>query len=177
MDTLNGVVITIPFKRSWPVVVFLCFWLSGWAFGGLMTMVQLLFGKVDGSARLFLALWLVGWAFGLWAASRSLYQMLRGKEVFSVTRELLSITTPGLLRSRSKSYAMETVRKLRTQAPNLLRTGQFGTRYNRYFPDGTILFDHGMQSVTFTRGIDEPEAKYLLSVLNNKGLTTQANYD
>jgi hypothetical protein len=40
---------------------------------------------------------------------------------------------------------------------------------------GALAFDHGMRSVTFASGIDEPEARHILNFLRDKGLITEAN--
>lgn len=45
------------------------------------------------------------------------------------------------------------------------RIDMWGTR------PGNLAFDYGMRTANFARGIDEPEAKYLLELLNKRGIS------
>ncbi len=173
--TLNGALITIPPRRHWFLVLFLGAWLCGWAFGGGMAVLNLFRPGMPPFARGFLFFWLCGWALGLWFVGRTLYLMFAGKEVISVTRDTLSITGPGRFRNTLRSYRMNEVRRLRAQATDqsapfgMVSRQGFGTR------PGTLRFDHGMRSVTFAAGIDEPEARHILTFLREQGLINEAN--
>ena len=172
--TLNGALITIPSQRNLFLAGFLAFWLCGWAFGGGMAAVNLFRADMPLFARGFLLFWLCGWAAGLWFVGRTLYLMFAGKEVISVTRDTLSITSPGRFRTALRSYRMNDVRRLRAQSADqsapfgMVSRQGFGTR------PGTLRFDHGMGSVTFATGIDEPEARHILTFLLDHGLISDA---
>jgi len=175
VDTLNGMLITIPAKRNWFVIVFLSAWLCGWAMGWIFAFVSLIGGSVGGGASLFLLFWLIAWTAGGVFALRTVVAMVYGKEVISVTRETLSVSTPGKWFSRPRTYALADVRRLRAEQPALMGGMPFGMRRNTLTPEGTLRFDHGMRSVTFASGIDEPEARHILTILREKGLLSEAN--
>lgn len=172
--TLNGALITIPPQRYLFVAAFLGFWLCGWAFGGSMALANLFQPGTPLFARGFMLFWLCGWAAGLRFVGRTIYLMFAGKEVISVTRDTLSITTPGRLRTSLRSYRMNDVRRLRVQATD--RSAPFGMVSRQSFGTrpGTLRFDHGMGSVTFAAGIDEPEARHILTFLRDQGLISDA---
>ena len=173
--TLNGVLITIPAKRHLILLLFLSFWSCAWAFGGGMALLNLFKPGMPFFARGFMLFWLCGWAAALWFVGRTIFLQLFGKEVISVTRDTLSITTPGRFRTTLRSYRMNDVRRLRVQATDqsapfgMVSRQGFGTR------PGTLRFDHGMGSVTFGAGIDEPEARHILTFLRDQGLINEAN--
>lgn len=172
--TLNGALITIPSQRNLILAGFMSVWLCGWAFGGSMALANLFQPGMPLFARGFMLVWLCGWAAGLWFVGRTLYLMFAGKEVISVTRDALSITSPGRFRTSLRSYRMNDVRRLRVQATDqsapfgMVSRQGFGTR------PGTLRFDHGMGSVTFGAGIDEPEARHILTFLRDQGLISDA---
>ncbi len=172
--TLNGELITIPPRRNWFVILFLGAWTGGWAFGGGMALLNLFKPDMPLFARGFLMFWLLGWAAGLWFVGRTVYLQFAGSEVISVTRETLTVTRPGRWVTRPASYAMGEVRRLRAlsgqQTQPFFRSQQWPG-----MDQGALAFDHGMRSVTFASGIDEPEARYILNILREKGLLSDAN--
>ena len=70
-------------------VVFLCFWLVGWTYGGLGAVAA--FAGADTGSRTFLLLWLFGWALGECAVVVILAWMLFGREVLTVSPEVLEV--------------------------------------------------------------------------------------
>lgn len=172
---LNGVLISIPSQRNLFVAGFMAIWLCGWSFGGFMAAANLFRADTPLFARGFLLFWLCGWAAGLWFVGRTLYLMFAGKEVISVTREALSISCPGRFRTVLRTYRMNEVRRLRAQSTD--QSGPFGMVSRQGFGTrpGTLRFDHGMGSVTFAAGIDEPEARHILTFLRDQGLINEAN--
>lgn len=177
-DTLNGVLITVPVPKNHALV------LLGFGFvivGGLTSLLFLALSAAEflRSRDTYILVWLVIEVlfFGgiLLGASRTIWLVAKGRELVSVTPNLISITVPTLFGTRTSSYDLRQALHFRTQTPYVVRSGPMGPRWNKHFPDGTIVFDHGMQSVTFARGVEEPEARNLLNVLREKGLITEAN--
>jgi hypothetical protein len=172
--TLNGALLTIPPRRNWFVVLFLGAWTGAWAFGGGMALLNLFKPDMPLFARGFLLFWLFGWAAGLWFVGRTVHLQFAGREVISVTRETLTITRPGRWVTRPASYAIGEVRRLRA-LPSAETRPLFRSQQWPGMNLGALAFDHGMRSVTFASGIDEPEARYILNILREKGLLSDAN--
>ncbi|HRO98068.1 MAG TPA: hypothetical protein PLN54_01380 [Flavobacteriales bacterium] len=175
VTTLNGALITIPSRRNWFIILFLGAWTGGWAFGGGMALLNLFKPDMPVLARGFLFFWLCGWGTALWFVGRTLYLQFRGNEVISVTRETLSITRPGRFRTTQRNYALNDVRRLRVQADQGSTPFGMVRSSSLHEPPGTLRFDHGMGSVTFAVGIDEPEARHILNFLRDQGLINEAN--
>ncbi|MGB9593008.1 MAG: hypothetical protein ACPL7R_02580, partial [Anaerolineae bacterium] len=61
-DTFTALRITIPARRNWLLVLFLGFWLGGWATGEVVVGALLLRGQTpdvgEGAGMLFMAFWL-----------------------------------------------------------------------------------------------------------------------
>jgi hypothetical protein len=172
--TLNGALITIPPRRNWFIILFLGAWTGGWTFGGGMALRNLFEPGMPLFARGFLLFWLCGWAVALWFVGRTLYLQFFGQELISATRDLLTITRPGRWTTRPASYAINEVRRLRT-APSSGTAGFFRPQGFPGHGQGALVFDHGMRSVTFASGIDEPEARHILDFLRDQGLINEAN--
>ena len=60
-DTADGLVINIPAAKNWFVILFMGFWLCGWAFGEFSVIRALAAGKTPGGASLS---WSGGWERG-----------------------------------------------------------------------------------------------------------------
>jgi hypothetical protein len=70
-------------RRSWGEIVFLCFWLVFWTFGGIAAMYAL--GSAGWGGRAFLLFWLCGWAVGEATAATAIAWQLKGRELLLVT--------------------------------------------------------------------------------------------
>lgn len=177
IDTLRGLEISIPAKRNGFIVVFLGFWLCGWAMGEIFAIggVSGLFGEERGPG-LFLLFWLGGWTVGGFFAIRTFFWNLRGREVITVESGLLTVDMKGALFVKTKTYDLNEAKCFRVQEDE---ASAWGNRRNNSLAinnGGTIRFDYGMQTVKFAGGIDEAEAKMLLRQLKNKNLLTDKNF-
>jgi hypothetical protein len=72
-------------------VLFMCFWLIGWAFGEFSVLGQLLSGKAKAGPSLFMFVWLCGWTVGGAAVIWTIYRALRP------TPETLTLASNGFL--------------------------------------------------------------------------------
>lgn len=102
-DTPQGLVINIPAAKNWFLILFVGFWLCGWAFGEVSVIHQLATGKTNGSG-LFLIGWLGAWTVGgcffisMWLWS------IAGHEIISLTPTSLAIRRDILGFGRSREY-------------------------------------------------------------------------
>lgn len=83
LETTDGLGIYNPSRRSWPLVVFLVAWLSGWSAGEYFALTQIVGAPLPVAA--FLAIWLSLWTIaGVGVAGYVLWQ-LGGAELLFLT--------------------------------------------------------------------------------------------
>lgn len=154
--------IRIPARKFWFGLVFLCFWLTGWTFGGLGAMANL--HTSDGP---FLAIWLVFWAVGWIFAATSILWQFTGSEVIRVDAGQLIHGWRMLGFSRERAYPLTHIRHMRIHnsmpfsfAFNRGWGGPFMTRRM-----GCIAFDYGASTIRMGQSIDEAEGRMIVERL------------
>lgn len=172
-DSADGLEITIPAPRVWIAVLFLGFWLFGWATGEAFAIRQL-FGPAPAGERLFLAVWLAGWTLGGVAALAACAWMLAGRERVRLLTDALAIRRDVLGLGFTKSYPLDRVRNLRAQAlpeipPGLANARALASVKQAMRLAGVagpgIAFDCGSRRVRFGLALDQVEAHQLVILL------------
>jgi hypothetical protein len=152
-------------------ILFIGFWLVGWAFGEFTVVGSLISGKGFGGPSLFMIAWLGGWTIGGGYVMYILFWQLSGSEIIQVSNS-------GITTSRSilgfglfpKEYSSEHIKELRVSA-SVNTNDLFGwSRASRFYGTGggIIAFDYGAKTVNFGTGIDEAEAKQILSEIQQR---------
>jgi hypothetical protein len=162
-----GLRITIPVATQAFGAAFISVWFIGWAFGEAMA-IRHLFGDPSAqnlakSGSLFLLVWLTAWTLGgAWAIYTLLWQ-IAGKEILELTSVSLRQRKQIPLFSRSKEYAVANIENMRLAPPqpqfypgNLVISGLS-------FKGGSISFDYGRDTHQFASGLDEADAKYVMT--------------
>ena len=172
-DFYNGMDITIPAKKSWFVIVFLCFWLCGWLAGEIMAPTFFFRSGHNGPPDLFSLIWICGWTAGGAFCAATLWWNLAGKEIINVSAGVLTITKKGTI-APTKSYDLNEARNFRAWEEPDNGFGS-GNRQGLVTPwnvanSGTIKFDYGMQTVKFGDRLYQAEGEYILQRLANKKL-------
>ncbi|MGF1447591.1 MAG: hypothetical protein ACFBRM_15520 [Pikeienuella sp.] len=166
-DRPDALEITIPARREPLVVLFIGFWLCGWAAGWLTvagTALKTLVADGLAGLSLFTLAWLGGWTVGGLFAGAVLLWQLAGREVIRVTADglVLSREIPGYRRLRA--YAGSYISDLRARPATAvwpLAKGQLGGLFAGS-DRGMITFDYGEGSVAFAVEIDAREAERLV---------------
>ena len=173
--------ITIPSRKNYLTILFLGFWLIGWAVGEVIVSGILIAGIVDflfnppeasgvavaGSSgvSLFLLVWLGMWTVGGAFALHTFFWQLVGKEIIEVGTDSIKIKRAIFGMGRVKEYLSTHVKDLRI-APLASNSNIFGMPRTMNFwgmtNDGHIAFDYGAQTLRFCDGVDEAEAKQIL---------------
>lgn len=177
-DTMHGVQISIPAKKNWFVILFLAFWLCGWAAGEIFVTSVLINGFTSsdedsaGGGGIFMLVWLALWTFGGFTAIRLWIWMLRGKEILTFERGTLLVQKVGYLFGKDKEYDIKEMKKLRAQdvSFNQARRSSRGIGFM-----GVIAFDYGMKTIRIGEGIDEAEGNYLIEKLVEKKILKEEN--
>jgi hypothetical protein len=130
--------------RSWGVIGFLTFWLTGWTCAGVFILFML--PRANWGERAFMLLWLCPWAIGEFKAGAWLLWQLRGHEVLTVTPQDLEVRReagPFVRTSRYDSELVQDVEAARAQADydEEPRT-DFGLKLS--YDDKTVYVGEGM---------------------------------
>src|SRR5262245_31140426 len=154
--------IEIPTKRNWFVILFLGFWLCGWAVGELMLPTKLLTGSAPRAATTFMLAWLGAWTLGGAAAITIFLWMLAGRETISVTQDALSVRRHVYALGLTRTYALQHLSRLRleTHAYNMFDPQMMFAFYG--IGGGRVAFDYGSSTVRFGNRIEEPDALRIL---------------
>jgi hypothetical protein len=169
--------ITIPSKKNWFIILFMGFWLMGWALGEvavlgiiLTSVLGIAFGKtVAASASFagisgFLLIWLGAWTVGGGYAIYTWLWQIAGKEVIEISSASISIAKKVLSFSHPKEYEASYIQSLRVSPPIQSTWSPFGSTGRVWGTgEGIIAFDYGAKTYRFGSGLDEAEAKMISS--------------
>jgi len=162
-DWGDSLKITIPSKKQWFQILFMGFWLIGWAFGEITVGGIILTGKGYGGMGIFLLAWFGGWTIGGGYALYIFLWQLFGREKIQVSNIGISIDR-SLLGSFPKEYSSEHIQAVRISPFGTVNEGSgwSKTLSNYGLNGGLISFDYGAKTIGFGAGIDEAEAKQIL---------------
>ena len=154
-------VIEIPARRSWFMMLFVCAWVGGWAFGE-MSVAKELMQPTGKSSYGFLLFWFVGWTLGGLLAIATLLWQVGGRELLSVHGGNLVHRIEVLGVGISRAYRTADIRELRLQAASQPGAGGQSHFQLAGVGSGALVFDFGARTVRIGAGLDEAEAKLLL---------------
>ncbi|MBN9419774.1 hypothetical protein ABS71_02695 [bacterium SCN 62-11] len=151
----NGLRITIPARRNWFFLLFIGFWLCGWATGWVAVAQQL----VSGKGSLFEFAWLGAWTVGGCFAFLAWLWTLAGREV--ILWNVSGLVHRLEIGPFSRSYEYEG-----REIQNLRYSEDAQSRRNGPGPwGGNLRFDYGAKTHAFGLGVDEAEGKQILDAL------------
>jgi hypothetical protein len=157
-ETPRGLKVTVPSPRNLFGLLFLPVWLVGWAFGEISALRALSSGRGEGPGS-FLFVWLAFWSLGGAWALLTFLRMLLGKERLELDGEVIRVQHELFGIGRSKEYELRHVQALR-----VANAGQVPVGWRGFAPGhGAIAFDYGAQTVRIGDGLDEAEAKQIIS--------------
>ena len=166
-ETPSGLRITIPAKKNYFLILFLAFWLVGWAFGEITALAQVL-NPESGAPKLFMLAWLCGWTVGGAFAIYAWLWNVKGQEIVNLSSTELQHVRRLPFFQRSKEYDLSAVSKLRAQAPD---RSIFGTRNGMEFwgiSGGSVVFDYGHSTHKFGAQLDEAEANHIVTTIKQR---------
>lgn len=177
----EGLVITIPTRKHWFIILFVGFWLCAWAVGEMFVGRIVLYGLFGGDAPwkeaesavsiglfVFILAWLGCWTVGGLFAMYAWVWNTAGRQVVTVGVDGVRIENVIPMWRRGKEYRLADVKSLRI-APEQLTMWTFreGMRFWG-IGGGLLTFDYGARTVRFGAGLDEAEAKMILAVIANR---------
>lgn len=165
VDEPAGLRITIPARRHWGLIVFLGIWLCGWAIGEIAVSLTFLRYAAPWGLRTFILVWLLLWTVGGLSAGYIWIWTVSGREVLLVGETDLAVTRRTWISGRTKRFPMAEIGDLRVDPMPLYPFFDWWR-----FPvslwavtGGHIRFDHAARTYRLGRGVDEAEAKMVVS--------------
>ena len=175
-DNFDSLRITIPAKKNYFIILFMCVWLCGWFFGETSVIRELLDSTNKGT-DLFSIVWLAGWTLGGIFVLKTIYWQFLGKECIEIGKGVLIMKRQGDPLSKTTFYDLNSCESFRVQDDQMnIGSGRYNTLKSLNGRTGTIAFDYGMKTIRFGESIDEAEGKYLLNLLTQKKILTGKNF-
>jgi len=157
-------------RRNWFVLLFVAVWLTGWTFGGISAVTDLVSHRQGGP---FLVVWLIGWAFGWLFAASTIGWQLAGRTEASVHGGALVYRLTMPLFTRTRRYDARQVRRLRPATQPALPVAFGGGMRDTHPPlfggaPGSVQFDYGARTVRLLPGLDEAEGRMVAEWLGRR---------
>ncbi len=168
-----SLLIKIPSKKNWFIILFLAAWMGGWFMGETSAINELLSSDNNG-VNSFMLFWLVGWTIGGLFAITILIWTLLGQETIQIESGVLSISKGildiGLFK---KNYDLNNIKNLELNPEPIGMDSLFGQKKKIGdfwgITGGKLRFDYGMKTIKLGIGIDEAEARYLIDEIKKRG--------
>jgi hypothetical protein len=165
-DLMGGqFVIVIPSRKQWFHILFLAFWLVGWFIGWTSAATELI--TYPSGADGFLVVWLIGWTAGGVYAVTTLLWMLLGQDRVEITHDLFHVRRQIAGIGRTQSFDIIAISDLRVTQYPAQPSYSWGRQRNTLSTvwklDGPITFDYGAKTYHFGDGVDEAEAKQIVT--------------
>lgn len=160
--------IVIPGSRSWFVIGFLGFWICGWAVAEFMVSSQYLQGDAPPDGESFMLAWFVVWTVGgLLAIYAWLWQFM-GKEIVTVHGQRLTTRRDVGGFGFDQDYNLPQMRDLRAAPVGFNPLDLTSSLQLWGIGGGVIAFDYESRTVRFGAGLDEAEAKEVLTAITQR---------
>jgi len=162
-DTSMGLRIAMPCRSSWLVICFLAFWLCGWAVAEVMVVAQFLNGDAPPEGELFMLAWFGVWTIGGGFAIYAWLWQVMGKEIVTVRGQTLKIRRDIGGFGVDKVYNLIQMKDLRLEQIGF-NPLEFSSSLQLWgVGGGVIAFDYGESTYRFGAGLDEAEAKQVVT--------------
>lgn len=173
----NDLIIEIPSKKQWFVIIFLGVWLGGWVMGEAFALGTLLRKDTPIFADTFMLFWLTGWTVGGVFAITTFLWMVVGVESITVERNTLTIFKNILGLGTKKKYDLNHALHFAVDPQPEQGFFNMGQQRNLYGMKGGVLkFDYGMKTIKFASGIDEAEGRMLLNIFKENANFKQEQF-
>ena len=182
-ESTIGIAITIPSRKNWFMILFLGFWLVGWAIGeisvigilsaGIFRLIsnglpEIITSGIGAFGGLFLVAWLGAWTVGGAFAIYAWLWQVKGFERISLSFEAFVVEKITPIWKRKKDYRLRDVASLRLSNSSSSMWTMSGSMEFWGISGGRIAFDYGAKTVRFGIGLDEAEAKFLIKDIEKK---------
>ena len=161
-ETGEQLLVTIPMKKNWFIILFLAAWIVGWAVGEVTVSTSFFKIGKDAAPMIFTVVWLVAWTVGGAFAIYTWFWQAFGKEIITVDGSYISTKKDIFGLGKLNQYQITHIKNLRI-APMVYNPGDFQSGLQFWGLGGGILaFDYGAKTCRFAIGIDEAETNEIL---------------
>ncbi len=158
----DSISVEIPAKKNWFLIVFMTFWLGGWAMGEYSAIKAILSMEAPLFANAFLLFWLMGWTIGGGFAFYSVLWQLIGREIIRIESGFLTIGKSAAGIGKKKEYEINLIKNIDIMPGPHVRGVQFKGKIPG-FTGSRIKFDYEKKTIYFARDIDEAEAQMIIN--------------
>lgn len=156
-----------PAPRRWYMVLFLVIWLGGWVVGEVTVSQQLAAGVAE-QGRTFQTFWLAIWTLGGAFALLTLAWQLAGRESLATREGVLEHRRSILGLHYRRAYDLGSVANLRVD-PSGGGLDQWRASMRLWgWGGGLIAFDYGSMTIRSGMGLDEPDARRVVTWLGQR---------
>ena len=171
-DIGNRLAITIPSRKNWFLIIFVGVWLIFWLFGEIFVGWVFLQGIMNQNFEgpvLFILIWVTFWTVGGAFTFYVFFWQLVGREEIEITSDSITVSQIVFAFRRSKVYASEHIRDLRTSPMGINELHSWNRAWVFYgIGGGIIAFDYGAGTIRLGSGIDESEGKQIIAEIQQK---------
>jgi hypothetical protein len=154
----GGTEVRVAAPRSWTMIVFLLFWMIGWAGGEVAAWRMVSTTDIPPSAYAYVGAWILLWTLGGVAGAVGLLWALAGHETVAVRGDTLTLRRAAGPLGKRWSFPRAGVRDLRYVPPHS------GDRRSRAGP-GMVGFEHGKRSIRFGAYLGADDARAVVDAL------------
>lgn len=167
-NTLQGLHIVMPCRRSWFVIGFLGFWICGWAVAEVMIPMQLFQGNAPPGGESFMLAWFGVWTIGGLSAIYAWLWQVRGNEIVTVHGQTFRTRRDIGGFGFDKQYDFLQMRDLRVEQVGF-NPLEFSSSLQLWgVGGGVITFEHRARTYRFGAGLDEVEAKQAVTAIQKR---------
>lgn len=167
-DIPDSLRIVISGSRSWFVIGFLGLWICAWAVAEVMIPAQFLQGAIPSEAQSLLFAWFGVWTVGGLLAIYALLWQAIGKEMAAVQGQVLITRRDIGGFGFNKVYNFSQIHNLRV-GPSGFNPLDISAALQLWgIGGGMILFDYETKTHRFGAGLDEAEAKRVVTAMKKR---------
>lgn len=167
-DTSGGLRLVIPGRRSVFVICLLGFWICGWAVAEVMVAIQLLNGDAPPEGEFFMSAWFSIWTIGGVLAVYAWLWQVMGKEIVIVRGQTFRTRRDVGGFGFDKEYDLLQMRDLRVWRAGFNPLDLSSSLQLWGIGGGVIAFDYGARTYRFGTGLDEAEAKQVVTAITQR---------
>ncbi len=167
-DTAERLRIVMPCCRSWFVICFLTFWICGWAVAEVMVAHQFVKGDAPPDGELLMVAWFGVWTVGGVVAIYAWLWQLMGTEIVTVRGQTFYSRRDIGGFGFDKEYQLA---KMRDLCVRPVETGslEFSSVLQLWgIGGGVIAFSYGERTYRLGAGLDEAEARQVVTAIQQR---------
>lgn len=176
-QSFSELTIEIRNRRNWLVVMFLSFWLIGWAMGEGFAVQQVIAGDTPLPARLFILFWLTIWSIVGLFVMYIMAMQLAGKEIITLNRSEMRIKKSVLEYGRERHYELFDIENIGYEQKSRALTSRRELINKVGMGAGRgLYFSYRGKTITFAQSAEPDEMRKILEQLRGNPNLREAQF-